>query len=45
MFAEDGVLTYDTTQGVVGRGQAFQTVVSLLEVIDSHQENTSMGQS
>jgi DNA-binding transcriptional ArsR family regulator len=45
MLADAGVLTYDTTQGVVGRGHAFQTVVSLLEVIDTHRENTSMGQS
>lgn len=45
MLAEAGVITYDTTRGVVGRGQAFQTVVSLLEVIDTHRENTSVGQS
>lgn len=44
-LAEAGVITYDSSQGVVRRGHAFQTVVSLLKVIDSHQENTSEGKS
>lgn len=45
MLAKAGVLTYDTTQGVVRRGRAFQTVASLLEAIDSRRENTSTSQS
>ncbi|WP_251343795.1 DUF7344 domain-containing protein [Haloplanus halophilus] len=45
MLAEAGVITYDASQRVVHRGQEFQTVFSLLEVIASNRSQTSMDQS
>ena len=36
-----GVIEYDASQGTVYQGQQFQEVLSLLEVIEDHRENTS----
>jgi hypothetical protein len=35
------VIEYDTNQGTVHRGREFQDVLSLLEAIDDHQQETS----
>lgn len=36
-----GVIEYDASQGIVHQGQQFQEVLSLLEVIEGHREDTS----
>ncbi|WP_233563503.1 hypothetical protein [Haloarcula sp. Atlit-7R] len=38
---EANVVEYDTDQGTVHRGREFQDVLSLLEVIEDHREDTS----
>jgi hypothetical protein len=41
MLHEADVIDYDVDQGVVYRSRAFQNVHSLLEIIDSHREETA----
>lgn len=38
---DEGVIEYDASQGIVHQGQQFQEVLSLLEVIEGHREDTS----
>ncbi|RKS75862.1 hypothetical protein BDK61_4393 [Haloarcula quadrata] len=42
---EANVLEYDTNRGTVHRSREFQTVFSLLEVIDDHRKDTSLANS
>ncbi|WP_236035682.1 DUF7344 domain-containing protein [Haloarcula rubra] len=41
MLQEANVIDYDADQSIVCRGQEFQNILSLLEVIDGHREDTS----
>ena len=41
MLQEASVIDYDPSQDTVHRDRAFQDVLSLLEVIDDHREDTS----
>jgi hypothetical protein len=42
-LADANVITYDGSQGTVHRGQAFQDVFSLLEMIDQHRDSHAAG--